>query len=104
MDKKIAGLLGAAAALTSLNAGAAVPAAADAANGLEASSYAELLEPVANAQALLKADDTARAASPSTGNVREAGYHHHHHHHRYHHHHHHHHRYHHHHHHHHHWY
>ena len=56
MDKKIAGLLGAAAALTVVNS---AQAAAPATSAIEpAASYRDLLEPVPNALALLKNDDT----------------------------------------------
>jgi hypothetical protein len=110
MDKKIAGLLGAVAGLATMNAAQAATNPAPAgAEGLQASSYADLLAPVANAAELLKADDAARAQRPlpqAGGDVELAQvyapyphpyYHHHHHHHhyrhvrRYHHHHHHHH-------------
>ena len=58
MDKRIAGLLGAAAALTSMtSANAAGPASVD---PLQATSYADLLNSVPNALAQLIADDTAR--------------------------------------------
>lgn len=104
MDKKIAGLLGAVAALSSLpSAQAAAPAIAPThtADAMQVSSYADLLTPVPNAVAVLKADDAARAQMPAdeaqaTDGVQVAQYyyHHHHHHHqifirRYHHHHHH---------------
>jgi hypothetical protein len=87
MDKKIAGLLGAAAVLTAAGgAQAATPAQTELS---PAASYRDLLEPVPNAVAVLKSDD-ARAADKAVGETRLA-YHHHHHHHRRHHHHHHHH-------------
>jgi hypothetical protein len=62
MDKKTLGLLGAVAGLAA--AGSAHAANAPAVNpteALQASSYADLLAPVQNAAALLKADDAARA-------------------------------------------
>jgi hypothetical protein len=96
MDKKIAGLLGAAAALTAVNtAQAAAPATA--AIGPTAVSYRDLLEPIPNALALLKNEDTQGTEARTDGQTRLVQ-HHHHHHHRYyrrywHHHHHHHHRY-----------
>jgi hypothetical protein len=66
MDKKIAGLLGAAAALTTMTAAnAAAPAASAPTETLQASSYADLLAPVPNALAQLIADDTARATKSS---------------------------------------
>ena len=105
MDKKIAGLVGAVAALTSIDAAQAATQDAPAlAVPLRAASYSDLLTPIANALAVLKADDQARsqgAAGESADKVEVAQvfYHHHHHHHyhhryiirRYHHHHHHHH-------------
>jgi len=99
MDKKIAGLLGAVAALTSMNAAnAATPAAPVPTETMQAGSYADLLNPIPNAVALLIADDTARSGkslSEDMGGVQLAQHHHHHHHryrrrHRHHHHHHHH--------------
>jgi len=90
MDKKIAGLLGAAAALTTITAAnAASPAVTAPTATLQASSYADLLAPVPNALAQLIADDTARATKSSGGEMDvaqiqvEVGRHHHHHHHRY---------------------
>lgn len=85
MDKKLAGLLGAAAALTTMTG---VNTAA-VATTLQATSYAELLNPVPNAVAQLIADDEARAARSRSGEVDVAQIqvevdHHHHHHHRYH--------------------
>ena len=87
MDKKIAGLIGAVAALTSMTAAnAATPAQAESS---QAASYADLLNPVPNAVAQLIADDAARAAKSSGGdmevaqiNVEVGGHHHHHRHHR----------------------
>jgi hypothetical protein len=52
MDKKIAGLLGGVAALTTLGAAqAATPSDVNATNAVRASSYADLLTPVPNAMA-----------------------------------------------------
>jgi len=79
MDKKIAGLLGAAAALTTLGSAQAAPAAPVQALPA-ASSYADLLEPVPNASAVLAADDQSMGVEQAT--VQLAQYHHHHHHHR----------------------
>ncbi len=97
MDKKIAGLLGAVAGLAAVSsAQAALNPAPDAAEALQASSYADLLAPVSNAVVLLKADDAARvreAAADAADAVQVAQayyypyryphyrYHHHHHHH-----------------------
>ena len=64
MDKKIAGLLGAVAGLATVGgAQAAVnPAPApDPAEAMQASTYADLLAPIPNAEALLEADNAARA-------------------------------------------
>lgn len=80
MDKKLAGLLGAAAALTTMSTAQAAPA-----RGPELpqpASYRDLLDPIPNAVPLLKADDERLAQS---GGVQTAqvvvGHHHHHHHH-----------------------
>jgi hypothetical protein len=83
MDKKIAGLLGAVATLGTFTAAEAgpVPAPADV---LRADSYADLLEPIPNAVALLQAVDETTSA-PATGNVQLAQFYHHHHHHHHHH-------------------
>jgi hypothetical protein len=83
MDKKIAGLVGAVAALTSLDAAQAAAAPAPETNALHVNSYAELLNPVHNAVAALIADDATRGQKSSTDGVQLAR-HHHHHHHRYH--------------------
>jgi hypothetical protein len=83
MDKKIAGLLGAAAALATVGgANAATEVQGTPQN--PASAYRELLNPVPNAVAALKADDARREAEAR--NVKTAqisvqlGHHHHHHH------------------------
>ena len=73
MDKRIAGLLGAAAAVTALSGVQANAAPA------QAASYADLLQPVPNAVSALQADDERRAAEPEA-RVQLAQYHHHHHH------------------------
>ena len=79
MDKRIAGLLGAAAALTAVGTAHATTTRA---NDLQTpTSYRDLLEPVPNALALLKADDSLRAQDLPSGDVQLAQYHHHHHHH-----------------------
>lgn len=82
MDKRIAGLLGAAAALTAVStAQATTPQSTELA---PATSYRDLLDPVANALPLLKAED-ARTAQQSATEVAQIsvqlGHHHHHHHH-----------------------
>ncbi len=85
MDKTITGLLGAAAALTTLSAAQAKPI--EPAAPPPATSYADLLQPVPNALALQKADDARRDEAIPRGEVRLAQWfrehHHHHHHHRY---------------------
>ena len=83
MDKKIAGLLGAAAALATVGGANATEVQGNAPN--PASNYRELLAPVPNALAALKADD-ARRDGESRDGVKLAqitigiGHHHHHHH------------------------
>ena len=77
MDKKLAGLLGAAAALTTLGGAQAAPAPAQALP--VAANYADLLEPVPNAASVLAADDQRLQEQQPT--VQLAQYHHHHHHH-----------------------
>src|SRR5512144_804102 len=83
MDKKIAGLLGAVAALGGLNAAQAAPAP-DPTEVLRANSFAELLEPIPNAAELLRAVDEAQLPEAT---VQEAQFYYHHHHHHHHHHH-----------------
>jgi len=78
MDKKIAGLLGAAVLTTASAAYAAAPTAE--ALPLPA-SYQDLLTPVPNPVAALRADD-ARLAKAPAGEMKIAQFHHHHHHHR----------------------
>ena len=73
MDKKIAGLLGAVATLGSLHAAQATPSQ-DPTEVLRANSYAELLEPIANASALLKAVDEAKPAPSADAGVQVAQY------------------------------
>jgi hypothetical protein len=79
MDKKIAGLLGAVAALGTLNAAQAAPAPASV-DVLEANSFADLLQPIPNAKAQLQAIDE-REPALAANNVQLAQFHHHHHHH-----------------------
>lgn len=103
MDKKIAGLLGAVAALGTVSSTQAVPLAPPS-EVLQANSYADLLTPIPNAGAVLQAmDEQKEGAGRGEATVQLAQYHHHHHHshavvivrprHRHHHHHHHHHHY-----------
>ncbi|MDE2602004.1 MAG: hypothetical protein KGL62_06490 [Bradyrhizobium sp.] len=84
MDKKIAGLLGAAVALGTLGTVQAAPAPA-ATDVLTANSFADLLEPIPNAVTLLRALDESPATS-ADGNIQVAQYYYHHHHHHHHHH------------------
>ncbi len=81
MDKRIAGLLGAAAALTVVSAAQATPAQTS--QLAPATSYRDLLDPIPNAGPLLKADN-AQLAQRSAEQVAQIsvqlGHHHHHHH------------------------
>lgn len=80
MDKKLAGLLGAVGALASVNnVQAAIPA--DPTELLKARSYADLLSPVPNAMAVLKAVDKAAIDNKESVRVAQYYYDHHHHHH-----------------------
>jgi hypothetical protein len=80
MEKKIAGLLGAVAALGTLAGAQATPTPSDV---LKANSYADLLQPIPNASRTLQALEEQAAAEPAGANVQLAQfvYHHHHHHH-----------------------
>jgi len=86
MDKKIAGLLGAAAALATVGSANANAAGVQGSTPNPAANYRELLSPVPNAMAALKDDDARREAEARNG-VKVAqvsvtvGHHHHHHHH-----------------------
>ena len=94
MDQKTVGLLGAVAGLAAIaSAHAANAPAVNPQEALQASTYADLLAPVPNAAALVKADDLARAhRRKSEGEIQLAEFyigispprHHHHHHHHYH--------------------
>ncbi|MGA7995306.1 MAG: hypothetical protein WCA28_10390 [Bradyrhizobium sp.] len=89
MDKKIAGLLGAVATLGAMNAAQAAPTPAPAPSDvMQANSFADLLEPIPNAAALLQAIDESAPAPSANENVQLAQifiehHHHHHHHHAY---------------------
>ena len=88
MDKKIAGLLGAVATLGTFGTAQAAPAPSPAPSDvLRANSFADLLEPIPNAAALLQAVDESAPAPSANGNVQLAQiyieHHHHHHHHAY---------------------
>src|SRR5882757_1159722 len=86
MEKKIAGLLGAMATLGAFNGAEAAPAPSPApADVLRANSFADLLQPIPNAAALLRAVDESRPAQSADENVQLAQFYHHHHHHRHHH-------------------
>jgi hypothetical protein len=85
MEKKIAGLLGAMVTLGAFNTAQAAPTPAPS-DVLRANSFAELLEPIPNAAALLKAVDESRTTPSAEGNVQLAQFYHHHHHHHHHHH------------------
>jgi hypothetical protein len=84
MEMKIAGLLGAMATLGAFNTAQAAPAPAPS-DVLRANSFAELLEPIPNAAALLKAVDESQPNPSLNENVQLVQYHHHHHHHHHHH-------------------
>ncbi|HZT87123.1 MAG TPA: hypothetical protein VFA12_04075 [Stellaceae bacterium] len=106
MDKKLAGLLGAVAGLATMASAQAAAPIQNQSEPLQASSYRDLLNPIANPVEALKADNAARAEQAAR-EVQLAQYyypyygpyygpypyyhHHHHHHHSYYHHHHHHH-------------
>jgi hypothetical protein len=84
MEKKIAGLLGAMATLGAFNAAQAAPTSSPAPTDvLRANSFADLLQPIPNAAALLQAVDESQPAPSADENVQLAQYyrHHHHHHH-----------------------
>jgi hypothetical protein len=83
MDKKIAGLLGAAAALTTMSV--AQSAVAEPTQNTQPASYRDLLEPVPDALNALKMDDARIAAAKTQRGEQVAQYHHHHHHHHHHH-------------------
>ena len=83
MEKKIAGLLGAMATLGAFNAAQAAPTPAPS-DVLRANSFAELLEPIPNAAALLQAVDESGPVSSGSDNIQLVQYYHHHHHHHHH--------------------
>jgi hypothetical protein len=83
MDKKIAGLLGAVAALGAVNTAQATPPPAPT-DPLKADSYADLLEPIPNALKVLQALDEQSPVKPTGAAVKVAQYYHHHHHHHHH--------------------
>ena len=84
MDKRIAGLLGAAAAIATVGGANATEVQGNPVN--HATSYRDLLDPVPNALAALKAEEAQRASAPSASEklaqvIIGVGHHHHHHHH-----------------------
>ncbi len=86
MEKKIAGLLGAVAALGAFDAGQAAPMQVQPPSDiLKANSFAELLEPIPNAAKLLKILDELRPGPSAEPNVQPVQFYHHHHHHHHHH-------------------
>jgi hypothetical protein len=97
LDKTIMGLLGGVSALALLGGPQASAASTVEVDALQpASSFAELLDPIPNAEKVLRAEDERRAADAAVENpivVADYYHHHHHYHHHYHHHHHHHHYY-----------
>jgi hypothetical protein len=78
MDKKLVGVLGAAAALTTVGVAQAAPASGP--ELPQATSYRDLLEPIPNSLPLLRADD-ARLAETGTVKMAQVVVVHHHHHH-----------------------
>jgi hypothetical protein len=80
MEKKIAGLLGAVAALSTMTAAQAAPTSVPTTDPLQANSYSDLLEPIPNAAAVLKVVDEREPAT-ADASIQLAQYHHHHHHH-----------------------
>jgi len=95
MDKKIAGVLAAIGALAPMAAAQAAVTPDEVDRAMNAGSFAELLQSVPNASAILKAADEQQPTTTKGDEVQVAQWHHHHHHHHhhrwYHHHHHHHH-------------
>jgi hypothetical protein len=80
MDKRIAALLGAAAALTAVNSAQA--ATTPATPPAQTATYRDLLEPVPNALALLKSEQSQGGDTVKSNGETRLAYHHHHHHHR----------------------
>ena len=90
MDKTLVGVLAAIGAIVPMAGAQAAVTPADVERAMNAGSFAELLQSVPNAPAILKAADEQRAATKGD-EVQVAWHHHHHHHHHWYHHHHHHH-------------
>jgi hypothetical protein len=83
LDKKIAGLLGAVAALGAVSSTQAAPIASPQ-DVLQANSYTDLLEPIPNAGAVLQALDEEDSTARGDAKLQTVQYHHHHHHHHHH--------------------
>jgi len=86
MERKIAGVIGAIATLGAINGADAATPPVNPAEVLKAGSFADLLKPIPNALAALRAVDEAAPIRPSENDVQTAQYypyyyHHHHHHH-----------------------
>jgi hypothetical protein len=80
-NKKLAGLIGAMATLGAFNTAEAAPITGRAPTDiLRADSFADLLEPIPNAVALLQAVDEKAPAASLDEDIKLAQYHHHHHH------------------------
>jgi hypothetical protein len=86
MDKTLAGLLGAVSALALASPSHAAATTNDLESAMSASSYADLLQPIPNARALLQVAAAQDAQEPGfdAGAVEQVQYHHHHHHHHHH--------------------
>jgi hypothetical protein len=80
MDKKLVGLIAGVSGLGTLGVAQASTPAVNVEEVMKAQSFSELLDPVPNAAAVLKAADESRTAVPQSGNALRAQWHHHHHH------------------------
>jgi len=80
MDKKILGVIAAVASLAPMAGARAAPTAADVEHAMNASSFAELLQSVPNASAILEAAQELKAQEGPAAGVELAQFHHHHHH------------------------
>lgn len=89
MDKKIVGILAAIGSIAPMAAAQAAVTPDDVDRAMSAGSFAELLQSVPNAPAILKAAGQLSAETTKGDEVRVADWHHHHHHYHHHHHHHH---------------
>ena len=85
MDKKIVGLIGAVTVFVAPEAAQALPAATPSIDEvMSVQSYAELLDPIANARARLREADAVAASRPARVEKTQYYDHHHHHHHHHH--------------------